>query len=248
VWMLRHGGQRAAPKDHGYGIEDPEDVQPVALKKYLLCYLERDPEAGVRASMQVHPEIAGRALRYLEHREVERIVKEADPSVRVLRLLPYYQSRANWGYREEARSAIIDAGEVAGPYLMAVYEVTWQPERRQDVIQMWGAIRYKAVADLLIRLLEQEDGFWAHQELKEGWWNADVPSPLNTRRRDSYGLVYHATIALGQIGDPEAREALELTLRRWQAIGFENPQIVEAAETALGLVGKPRTAGPATQK
>jgi hypothetical protein len=45
--------------------------------------------------------------------------------------------------------------------------------------------------------------------------------------------VDSAVEALAEIGDPRAREAVELTRRRWVAINFENPQIVEACNDAL---------------
>lgn len=236
LWFLRHGGERAQPDDKAYGIVDPEDVQPLSLRQYLESYMAAEPEPAVRAALQKQPEISARAVRYLQHREVQRILKEKDPAVRVERLLPYYRSRAEWGYREEARDGIVSAGEVAGPYLMGIYQET-SGERHEDIIRLWGEIRYRACVPELVELLKRQDQYWAAQDLRPGWWNADVESRQTQSRRDAYGLVYSSVYALGQISDPRARDAIELTRRRWAAIKFENAQIVEACDQALKAMG-----------
>ena len=50
--------------------------------------------------------------------------------------------------------------------------------------------------------------------------------------------VFDGVIALGRIGDPRAKEAIEMSRRRWQAIAFENPQIVEACDRALEVFAR----------
>ena len=52
-------------------------------------------------------------------------------------------------------------------------------------------------------------------------------------RRDIYGEVYSAVCALKNSKDSRAIETLLLTRKRWQAINFDNKQIVEACEAAL---------------
>lgn len=246
LWFLRHDGEMASSNDRSFGIEDPEDVQPLRLKDYFKCYLAADPEPGVRRALQRQPGIAARALRYLQHRQVQRILKGKDPAIRVEQLLPYYQIRAAWGGHYEAREGIIAAGSIAGPYLTALYQHSWG-DAQADIIRMWGQIRYEGCVPTLIELLKREDQFWAKQKLETGWWNNSPDSWLTKYRRTSFELVSDSVDALGKIGDPRAREAIELTRRRWVAIHSENPQIVEACDRALKAFARRSTPSPTTQ-
>jgi hypothetical protein len=116
---------------------------------------------------------------------------------------------------------------------MGVYATTWDSSARQDIIRLWGEIRYAGCVDTLIDLLKTNDRFWAAQKLQPGWWNKDVDSQRTEYLRDKYGEVYASVCALEQIGDPRAKEALELTRKRWAAIQFDNPQIVEECDKSL---------------
>ena len=82
-------------------------------------------------------------------------------------------------------------------------------------------------------LLAGHDGYWEGQKLAKGWWNDGSDPALQARRREVYGEVYAAVCALRSFKNPGARDALELTRRRWAAVGFENRQIVEECEAAL---------------
>jgi hypothetical protein len=237
VWLLRRGLDRTRPADDTFGIRDPEDVRPMRFRKYLECYLADDPEPPVRAQLQEQPEIAGRAMRYLAHREIGRILSEPDAVRRVERLLPYYQSRQTWAGRAEAREGLINAGGVAGPYLEPLFDNPTDGFD-EDVVRIWGKIRYRAAVPRLIEVLHTQDRFWAKQDLKPGWWNQDTTSKLTQMRREAYGAVCYSVIALGEIGDPAAREAIQLTWDRWAAINFENNQIIEACDQALKALRK----------
>ena len=234
LWFLRRlsgeYGEKTGTGD--LGIADPEDLQPIKLKDYFNCYLSKDPASAVRGQLQKQPEVAARATRYLDHLAVAEILKEPDAAVRVERLLPYYQSRITWGFRNEARDGIVAAGgTVAGPYLMGIYQESWDPNVRQEIIRMWADMRYAGCVDLLISLLETDDQFWAKQDLKPGWWNAG--GPMRSIQRDRYSEVFGSVYALGQIGDPRAKDAIEQTRKHWLTIPFENKQIVEQCDTAL---------------
>ncbi|MCL2640099.1 MAG: hypothetical protein FWD53_04570 [Phycisphaerales bacterium] len=242
LWLLRKKTHRAQPTDTSFGIEDPEDVQPLTLRKYLECYLLPNPEPAIRAAIQTNPDIDSRALRYLQRSQVTRILEEKDPATRVERLLPYYQTG-----NEEAYRGIVDTGSVAGPYLMALYKNS-PDERRDDIIRLWGHIRYTGCVDTLIELLNRQEQFWAAQKFNnDNWWNTDVSSQLTRTRRTNYSLVYASVYALSQIlpNDPRAREALELTRRRWATINFSNKQILETCVKALETLPNPPPIGPA---
>ncbi len=227
VWLLRRGA------DGRYHVTDPEDVQPLARKAYLACYLSPDPEAAVRAYLQRDPAVAASATRYLAHLDVQHIADEPDPARRAERLLPYFETRQRWGTHDEAADALTACGPASGPYLLGLYERTADAGLRERVIMLWGRTRYAGATDVLVKALTDADPFWAAQHLQPGWWNDDKDPRLLAARRDSYGIVYHAVLTLAEIGDARARPAVEATRRRWAAIAFENPQIVQACDAAV---------------
>ena len=185
----------------------------------------------MRAHIQKQPAIAERATPYLVHCEIARIRKLPDAAQRAERLLPYWLSRSQWGYRDEATEGMREAGAVAGPYLEAAFDRRF--ERRDDIIRLWGEIGYRHAVPRLIGLLEEHDRFWAAQTLEKRWWNKDVDSRVTSHRRDVYSETYGAVVALGQLGDASARDVVVRTRARWAAINFENPQIVEACDAIL---------------
>lgn len=123
--------------------------------------------------------------------------------------------------------------EQAGPKLAEVFDDPAFKDCRTGIIDLWGEIRYKDAAGILIELLEEQDKFWEKEKLEKGWWNNAIDTDLTQERRQRYGEVSNSVNALHRIGVPAARKAIEQTRRRWEAINFENPQIVEACEAAL---------------
>ena len=121
----------------------------------------------------------------------------------------------------------------AGPKLAEVFDDPAFKECRTGIISLWGEIRYKEAAGILIELLEEQDKFWEKEKLEKGWWNNAIDTDLTQERRQRYSEVYDSVNALHRMGVPAARKAIEQTRRRWEAINFEYPQIVEACEAAL---------------
>jgi len=240
LWFLRKRSGFFGRK-HGtgkQGIVDPEDLQPLELKDYLLGYMSEDPESAVKRHMVNNPAVAQRAQRYLDHLEIHRILKIEDPYNRFEKLLPFYVKRTTWGMTREARQGIISCGKIGGKRLLTVFQDSKHEGLRDDIILIWRDIGYEEAVPLLINLLKQHDKFWENQYLKKGWWNRDVGSELTRNCRKVYGEIYYAVCALRSFADPRAREAIEITRRRWKSINFENPQIVEECEAALKALNK----------
>lgn len=234
IWFLRKGlpglGGRTSAGKHG--IRDPEDVRPLALKDYFLAYLAPNPENAIRAYLKLHPDmIQGR--RFLDHMEVRRILKIKDLRRRARRLVFYFKRRHTWNSQPEAREALGGCGQAAGPELVRLFSDPLHQRLREDIMNVWGRIRFRGAVPILIGLLAGHDRFWASQKLERNWWNSDAGSASNRKRRRIYGETYSAVIALQRTGDRRARAILKRTLKRWRAIAFSNPQIVEACASAL---------------
>ncbi len=101
LWFLRqlpdNFDKKAAPAE--FAIRDPEDLQPLDLKAYFLCYLTADPESAVRDQLQRQPSISDRATRYLAHCEIEPHHETPRSAGNGWNgWIPYWiDYRANWG-------------------------------------------------------------------------------------------------------------------------------------------------------
>jgi hypothetical protein len=242
LWFLRKRSGRFGrePGTGNFGIVDPEDVQPLPWKDYFLCYLSENPEKAIRAYIAKNADKAKRAKNYLEHLDVQRILQMDDPAQRFGALLPFFLNRTTWKMKPEARHGIVGCGKHAGAKLTEMFGDPNHKRLRHEIITMWRDMGYRESVPLLLDLLKQHDQFWAKQDLRAGWWNDFSNDELTNRRRDIYGEVYAAVYTLRSFRDPRAREALELTRKRWAAIHFDNRQIVEECEVALKELGGTR--------
>ncbi|HTV39291.1 MAG TPA: hypothetical protein VMF08_01840 [Candidatus Sulfotelmatobacter sp.] len=245
IWFLRRGTgiSGGAPGTKDLGIFDPEDVQPLKLKGYFEAYLSQHPKEAVKAyaSQAQHPDIAARAQRYLNHLEVQRILKIADPVARFNALLPRYLNQELWSTAgtdetgDEIRNGIVSCGSVVEDKLIPIFNDPRYKSFRSDIILIWRDTDSTNIAPFLIQLLKDHDQFWARQKLTNGWWNADIGSELTRERRDNYCEIYYSVAALQtfHFHGSQARDAIELTKKRWDEIAFDNPQIVEECDEAL---------------
>jgi hypothetical protein len=235
LWFLRKrsGTFGREPGTGNYGIVDPEDLQPLELKPYFLCYLSDNPETAIQEYIRKNPDMAARGKRYLNHLEVQRILKTEDPAKRYDALLPFFLNRTTWDMKGEVYDGMVACGNVAGERLKSVFTDPKHHDLRYTIIRLWRDMDYRPIAPFLIDLLIQHDKFWAGQDLKKDWWNDWSDPELTKRRQDIYGEVYGAVYTLRSFGDPKAKDALEMTRKRWSAINFDNPQIVEECDAAL---------------
>jgi hypothetical protein len=235
LWFLRKRsgiyGREAGTGN--YGIVDPEDLQPLESKPYFLLYLSENPEAAVKETIRKNPKMAERGKRYLDHLEVQRILKTEDLGKRYDALLPFFLNRTTWDMKEEASDGIATCGNAAGERLKDVFTDPKRHNLRDNIFHLWREMGYRPIAPFLIDLLIQNDRFWASQDLKKGWWSDESDPKLTRRRQDIYGEVYGAVYTLRSFGDPKAKDALEMTRKRWSAVEIGNKQIVEECEAAL---------------
>ncbi len=240
LWFLcKRGGQYGRELGTGsYGIADPEDLQPIEWKDYFLAYMSDDPETAVKEWAKNNPDRADRAQRYFDHLKVQRILRIEDPQGRLEKLLPYFLKHTIWNMDYEAKAGIISCGKIAGEHLMKSFDEPEYKSMRPRIILMWRDMEYRESIPFLIELLSKHEQFWAEQKLEKGWWNNNVRSALTRRRRGIYSEVYYAVATLRRFKAVEAKEILEATKNRWEAVNFDNTQIVEECEAALREITK----------
>jgi len=185
------------------------------------------------------PQVKARIQRYLDHLEVQRILKIGDPLARAKKLLPFHLKHARWGMTLEVRKGMVQCGKVAGGLLRPTFEDRKHPRMRRDVILLWRAMGYNPCEPLLIELLKENEKYWVSLDLKGRKWNADSDSDRGRRSRGVYLETYYSVHALGKIGTGRAREAILLTRQRWTRPNFDSKQIVEECDKALAKVSRP---------
>lgn len=238
IWFLRTVGDKPygrQPSTGWLGILDAADVQPLERLSYFQAYLAADPEAAVAEQARRDPAVAERSRVFLEGRQIRRILALPDPKERVQALLPFYAQPGPSIH--EARKGIVAAGAMAGPLLVPLFENPTRPWVKGDVIRLWGEIGYRDAVPRLIRLLHDEDAFWAPYDLKPGWWSRQAEAGLPPEASvDHYNPLLMSLYALRVLGDPSAREAVEMTLRRWSTIP-DTTQIAEECQHYLKAIG-----------
>jgi len=251
LWFLqRRSGRFGETRTEGnYGIRDPEELRPLAWKEYVLAYLAKDPEKAVRERVELYAAIAERGQRYLDHLAIQRVLKIEYAEARIAKLIPYFakpasgarrmvtHDDAHWG-RREARDALIACGTAAGPPLLKLFINPGYHWLRQDILHVWTQTRYEGCVDALVELLKQQDAFWARQKLEEDWWTRSVEFGLLNWRREAHVELLMAVHLLAVVGDARAKEAIELTQRRWEGGQWGGNVVVESCKKALEAISK----------
>ena len=221
------------------GVNDSRQMQPLVLKEYFRAYLVPEPETAVRKAVEQQPAVAPRARLFLEAFEIQRILADPDPKVRLEKLLPYYLRNP---YQDGVGSGVVACGPTALIRLRGVFndpKYEGNVFLRSAIIRLWGEQQDRDAVPLLIALLEKHQRFWVEQALFEGWWNQDFNSPLTRQRHGLYHEVNAAVRALGQLGDERGRAVIELTKRGWeQRDSNGNSQILEGCIAALQAMNR----------
>lgn len=233
LWFLRRrsGLYGQEPGTGNYGIVDPEDVQPLQWKDYFLSYLSTDPEGAVADYARRNPHASDRSRPYLDHLEVQRILKLADPRERCEKLLPFFLSRTSWNGEWEARKGLIQCGPLAGARLEEVFLDPKHRELRLEILYLWSDLRYREITPFLVKLLKKHNRSGQAKRLEKEGLSSD--NSAESRRKSAVlHEVLYSVRALGVFQDPRSQAVLEATRDRWKAIKTGD-QIVEECEAAL---------------
>jgi hypothetical protein len=218
VWFLRRQGGNSgrglsATSDFGFGVVDAQDMQALKWKECFEAYLCKDPEEALKSYAANHPETSQRAQSWLDHLEIQRIVKIEDPAKRCESLLPHYLNDQTRG--PELLQGIMSCGSIADGKLVPVFQDPKYKNRRLDIIWIWGAMDYKEAAPVLISLLEEGNRFWAEQNVTGGWQAAADRSEMGEKRQTVTSEVLFSVTALGKLRDPGSKATIEMTKQSW---------------------------------
>jgi len=144
-------------------------------------------------------------------------------------LFGLHEEAERWIHEFEAEGARLRAAERAE--WMQGIRVSLRDSLRRNIVALLGKMRCGAAVPFLVDLLKKHDEHWK-QEMAKPDWKSDNAYKSGANLR-AYDETYAALWALLPIGDPRARGVIEQTQRRWKAINFRNPQILQACEYAL---------------
>lgn len=235
IWFLRKPGEIYEREEGAgdFGIIDPEDLRPIALKEYFMAYLSATPEPAIRKYQWMMADTQTRAQRYLDHLAVQRVLEMTNTSKRLESLKPFYLERQTWNMKHEAREAIIACGDDAAPLLIEMFDDPLLSEHRGDIIRLLKEINYREAAPRLIELLELHNEFWRTVPLIDGRWNHGETSEDQKTRSRIHNEVYYGVSALVKLGDARAAPVIRATKRQWLKKGFESDQIIEVCNRFL---------------
>ena len=251
LWFLRKraGIYGEEPGKGDYGVVDPEDVQPLKFKDYFKCYLAKDPEQAVKQYVADHADVADRGGRYLDHQEIQRVIRIDDRKQRAEKLLPFFLDREKWHSHCDACFAMRDGcAEAASPLLLPVFEDPKHQDLREEIIQLWSTVKYAGCVDALVKMIHDHDAFWAQAKFAREWMTNDV------RQRNAWLEDIRAIETLGQIGDARAAEVIRAARKRWESLDAGmSKYYLETCDKALHKLAVPpnpasaASGGPATQ-
>jgi len=155
LWFLRRlsGIYGREPGTGDFGIADPEDLQPLALKEYFVAYLKEKPEEAVKKAMEGLPTVRKRGQDYLDHMEIQRISKVEDIAARVPRLMPYLTHGWGWGERD-AEAALIACVKAAGPALLKGLDTPEYQKVRPILIRLLAKTGYEPAGPRLAEVFD----------------------------------------------------------------------------------------------
>ncbi len=222
IWFLR-SNPNAAPTDPNGKLPrvmEPGDIQPVELKPYYLTLLSPDPKKALQNLASTNPKLVERAQGSLDYIDVKRIEKIADLEKRIDLLMPYFLAKDGdpGGMRNEVVSQIEACGALGAKKEVPVFFEIKPAWRQILTMDFWASSNYKDAIPTVIRLLDQEEQFWAKQDMSDRSWYPNVPGDLTMAKNDSYNKIYCAIRVLISLGGGEpARKAVLMTKQRWNS-------------------------------
>ncbi|MEX2138850.1 MAG: hypothetical protein WD894_06285 [Pirellulales bacterium] len=249
IWFLRkrQGGDGRPDAPWMWSVYGSHEVQNVDLAEYFKLLLSPEPESKVRDYLKSRPQLAVRAVEYLESREVRRILKEPNPAIRYQKLWPYCLGAAHEATRSSARRALFEGGPESGPYLMAAFQRYQHDRHRPDIIQIWARTGYTGCADLLVALLDENHRAYLrlHGRLeREGSESRINPQDVTQLASEVRAAIY----ALAEIGDPRAEQLIAETSRRWREIPSAQEEILNACYSAMESIEQRRRKALQTER
>ncbi len=226
-----------------YAVAIPEQVRPLSWKDYIVAYMSDDPEKEIqRHANGKDAWIAQRAKRYLDHREVQRILTIEDPAERYEKLLPFFLRRTTWGVTREAADGIKGCGKVGGKRLEEVFLDPKHRDSREEIIIMWRWMEYREAVPVLIDQFQHYyDAYW--KGIRKGW--EQNPGSDETQSRILvYREMRYAITTLVSLKDPAAKDAIAMTRDRWKAVDPEGQGLVRDCDEALRVLSAAGTAQP----
>jgi len=148
-----------------WAIADIQDAAEVKLKDYFQVLLSDKPEAGLRELLKTQPELAHRAVEFLDHRELQRIMADPVPAKRFQKIMPYYLGATHKSTRSIARRCLLKGGPESGPYLMAGLENCRDRYKREEIIRILASTKYRGAKDYITQLINTN-----HLKLMNGQW------------------------------------------------------------------------------
>jgi hypothetical protein len=224
IWFLRTDpkGYSNEKDGHVLRIWDPADVQPVELKEYFEAFLAPHPEDTLKQLAVGDSSLALRSQTFLNHADIQRILKEPDVQIRAKLLLKYYlftdDKKRPPDQGEAALQLWESCGQTGAALLLPYFSDPKYKAMQSDIMGLWANAQYHGGIPLLVEMLEKETRFWQNQtpDQRDLW--VDIrPGHSPTNEQNSSRLrIEMILFVFRQVPDPRAKAEVEKVSPIWK--------------------------------
>ena len=168
IYFLRKtAGGDGKTDEPSFFIRGNEDASKTEHTDYFKILLSDQPEVGLRKLLKTQPELANRAVEFLEYGELQQILAEPDPATRARKIMPFYLGATHDSNRRIAGCSL-RSGPESGPYLMASLENCYDSRKRHEIISILASTRYRGAKNYIDRLINNN-----HLDLEHGRYSPE---------------------------------------------------------------------------
>ncbi len=237
IWFLRAHESKDRPDDgrdstDTLGLWDPQDVQPLELKPYFQAFLTDHPETKLKEYAIGHTPLAVRSQVYLDHLQIEAILKEPDINKRADMLLPlclYTDERAEGPTQREAMFQMWQScGHIGVSKLVLIFDAPKYVAMQCSIMYEWANAQYHEAIPLLMAMLGKENKFWAGQTpaAQKAWVTKSSDYNTTTAQNESRVRMEAIFYVFRQVPDVRTLPILKETKQFWDDVAahVEDPR------------------------
>lgn len=152
------------------------------------------------------------------HRSLDRAMAIEEPAARAKALAPFTTAELYYAGKA-AFDGMRSCGPAAVPALRELLHDETKLRVHADAIDALAAIGGEAVDDDLVEVVRDGLAYWkaTAPRLQEEWWNA-IEDPALNERRDQYGRLYHAVLALQKRKGDKGRAVVAALRDFWRSV------------------------------
>ncbi len=224
IWFLRTDPKGYSDEKDGHVLRiwDPADVQPVDLKEYFGSFLTPHPEDTLKRLANGNSNAALRSQTFLNHSDIQEILKEPNVETRANLLLKYYlftdDKKRPPDQGEAALQLWESCGQTGAALLLPYFKDPKYKAMQSDIMGLWANAQYHGGIPLLVEMLEKETRFWQNQtpDQRDLWVDVRPGHSPTNEQNFSRLRIEMILFVFRQVPDPRAKAEIEKVSPIWK--------------------------------